>query len=174
MPFSLYDAIIPNYCQTLGAISGLVSKAEAHCAEHKHAPTELLQARLAPDMWPFADQVKWTAVHSIGAINGVRKGVFSPDMTPAPDSFAGLKTRIDETIATLKAIDPAEINGFIGRDMRFEFGERRMPFTAENFLLSFSQPNFYFHAVTTYDIMRHKGLALVKKDFMGQPRLKLS
>jgi uncharacterized protein len=74
----------------------------------------------------------------------------------------------------LKAIDPAEINGFIGRDMRFEFGERRMPFTAENFLLSFSQPNFYFHAVTTYDIMRHKGLALVKKDFMGQPRLKLS
>jgi hypothetical protein len=136
------------------------------------APPELIQARLAADMLPLAYQVKSTAVHSLGAIEGVRKGVFSPDMAPPPETFAALKTRIADTLAALRAIDAAEIDGFVGRDMRFAFGERTMDFTAENFLLSFSQPNFYFHATTAYDILRWKGLQIGKRDFMGRPRLK--
>jgi len=73
----------------------------------------------------------------------------------------------------LEQVDPAEINGFLGRDMRFEFGERRLDFTAENFLLSFSQPHFFFHATTAYDILRNNGLTIGKRDFMGKTRVKI-
>jgi len=172
MPLSLYAATIPSYRQILGAVSGLLSAAQAHCAEKGIDAADLIQARLAPDMLPFAYQVKSTAVHSLGAIEGVRRGVFSPDMTPPPDTFAALEARIAQTLSALEAIEPAEIESFIGRDMRFEFGERRLDFTAEEFLLSFSQPNFYFHAATAYDILRSKGVPLGKRDFMGRLRLK--
>jgi hypothetical protein len=111
-------------------------------------------------------------VHSIGAIEAVRKGVFSPDMSPFPESFAALKARIAETLAALEAIEPSEIDAFVGRDMRFEFGERRIDFTAEDFLLSFSQPNFYFHATTSYAILRWKGLPIGKRNFTGQLRVR--
>ncbi len=172
MAFSLYDATIPSYRQILEAVAGLLVKAESFCAEKGIAPKDLIQARLAEDMLPFAYQVKSTAVHSLGAIEGVRKGVFSPDMTPPPETFAALKTRIAETLAALQAINVAEVDGFVGRDMRFSFGDRQMFFTAESFLLSFAQPNFYFHATTAYDILRWKGLAIGKRDFMGKPRVK--
>jgi len=172
MAFSLYAATVPSYLQTLEAVAGLVVKAEAWCAEKGLAPQELIQARLAPDMFPFAYQVKSTAVHSLGAIEGVRKGVFSPDQVAPPETFAALRTRVTDTHTALQAIDAAEIDAFVGRDMRFEFGERRMHFTADSFLLSFSIPNFYFHATTTYDILRWKGLPLSKRDYMGKPRLK--
>ena len=172
MAFSLYAATVPSYRQILEAVSGLLVRAEGFCTEKGIAPQELIQARLAEDMLPFAYQVKSTAVHSLGAIEGVRKGVFSPDMTPPPETFAALKTRIAETLAALQAIDVAEVDGFVGRDMRFSFGDRHMDFTAENFLLSFSQPNFYFHATTAYDILRWKGLPIGKRDFMGKPRVK--
>ena len=172
MAFSLYAAVVPSYQQILEAVSGLLVKAESFCAEKGIAPPELIQARLAPDMLPFAYQVKSTAVHSLGAIEGVRKGVFSPDMTPPPETFAALKTRIGDTIAALRTIDAAEVEAFVGRDMRFSFGERTMDFTAENFLLSFSQPNFYFHATTAYDILRMKGVQLGKRDFNGRVRKK--
>jgi len=172
MAFSLYAATIPSYQQVLGAVSGLLGTAETFCAEKGIAPEDIIKARLAEDMLPFAYQVKSTAVHSLGAIEGVRKGVFSPDMTPPPETFAALKTRIVETLAALQAIDAAEVDGFVGRDMRFSFGDRTMDFTAENFLLSFSQPNFYFHATTAYDILRWKGLPIGKRDFMGKPRMK--
>lgn len=172
MTFSLHAAIIPSQTQILRASVGLIDKAEAFCAERGLAPEMLIQARLADDMLPFAYQVKSMAVHSLGAIEGVRKGVFAPDTTPPPADFAGLRTRVAETLAALEAIDPAEVDALVGRDMRFEFGERRLDFVAEAFLLSFSQPNFYFHAVTAYDILRWKGLPIGKRDFAGMPRLK--
>jgi uncharacterized protein len=172
MAFSLYAATIPSFQQTLGAISGLINKAEDFCAEKSIAPQELIQARLAADMFPFAYQVKSTAVHSLGAIEGVRKGVFSPDPTTPPETFAALKARIAETLAALEKIDAAEIDGFLGRDMRFAFGTNHRDYTAENFLLSFSLPNFYFHATTSYDILRWKGMPLGKRDYMGKTRTK--
>ncbi|HET9108183.1 MAG TPA: DUF1993 domain-containing protein [Steroidobacteraceae bacterium] len=172
MSLSLYSATVPAYRQILGAVSGLLSKAQAFCAEKGIEAPELIQARLAPDMLPFAYQVKSTAVHSLGAIEGVRKGVFSPDTTPPPATFAALETRIRETLAALEAIQPAEIDSFAGRDMRFEAGNRRLEFAAEDFLLSFSLPNFYFHAATAYDILRWKGVQIGKRDFVGRLRLK--
>lgn len=172
MALSLYDVTIPSFRQTLGAVAGLLVTAESFCAEKGVEPQDIIAARLAEDMLPFAYQVKSTAVHSLGAIEGVRRGVFSPDMAPPPQTFTALRSRITETLAALEAIQPAEVEAFVGRDMRFEFRERRLEFTAENFLLSFSLPNFYFHAATAYDILRWKGAPIGKRDFMGRLRLK--
>jgi hypothetical protein len=167
MPLSLYDATIPSYRQIIGAVSALVDKAAAH-----EAGVALIEARLIADMAPFGYQVKAVAEHSRGAIEGVRAGVYTPSTAPWPDSFAGLTTLLADAEAFLAALDPAEVESFIGQDMRFEFRETRMPFTAETFLLSFAQPNFYFHATTAYDILRAEGFHIGKRDFMGMPRLK--
>jgi hypothetical protein len=172
MALSLYDATIPAYLQVLGAIAGLLDKAEAFCAERQLPQQKVIDARLAEDMLPFGYQVKSTVVHSIGAIEGVRKGSFSPDKAPWPDSIAGLRARVEQARAALAALDPAEVNAFEGRDMRFEMGSFRLEFTAENFLLSFSQPNFYFHATTAYGLLRSLGLRIGKQDFMGRMRVK--
>ncbi|HVO48758.1 MAG TPA: DUF1993 domain-containing protein [Steroidobacteraceae bacterium] len=172
MPFSLYAATIPSFQQILGSVSGLLVKAQKFCEERAIKHEDILQARLAPDMLPFAYQVKSTAVHSLGAIEGVRRGTFSADRTPPPESFAALHARIAETLGALGKIEPAEINSFLGREMCFVRGEHRLKFTAENFLLSFSQPNFYFHAATAYDILRWKGVQIGKRDFTGALRLR--
>jgi uncharacterized protein len=170
MSVSLYDALVPSFQQLLGSMSHLLAKAEAHCDEHGLAHEALIGARLYDDMLPFSYQVKSTAEHSIGAIESVRTGVYSPSLAPPPDSFAALHEKVDGAKAALAALDPAEIDGFVGRDMRFEFRDRRIDFTAENFLLSFAQPNFYFHASTAYGVLRTNGVKLGKSDFMGRPR----
>lgn len=172
MAFSLHAATIPSYLQILGTMNHLLDKAEAWCQEKGLPHSDLLGARIAPDMHPFTYQVKTTAVHSWGAIEGLRRGVFAPDLAPPPDSIAGLRQRIADAQAGLTAVTPAELEGYLGRDMRFEYGEYKLEFTAEEFLLSFSQPNFYFHATTAYDILRMKGLPIGKRDFTGRVRLK--
>jgi uncharacterized protein len=172
MTFSLYDATIPNFQQTVGATIGLIDKAEAFCTETGLDPTALVDAKLADDMLPFGYQVKSVCAHSIGAIKGVRAGVFSPDLSPWPTDLAGLKAALSSAKIELDAVSPDEINGFVGNDMAFAFKDRRMEFTAENFLLSFSLPNFYFHATTAYAIMRMKGVQIGKMDYMGRPRMK--
>jgi uncharacterized protein len=172
MAFSLYAATIPSYAQILGALAALIDKAETFCTEKGLAPDAIIQSRLADDMQPFAYQVKSTVVHSLGAIEGVRRGMFSPDTTIPPQTFSALKVRVLESIGTLRTIDATEIDSFLGRDMRFAFGDRHVDYTAENFLLSFSQPNFYFHAATTYDILRWKGVPIGKRDFLGRTRKK--
>lgn len=173
MALSLYAATIPGYQQILGSMLGLIDTAEAFCEEKKIAPAEIIQARLIADMLPFAYQVKSTVAHSIGAIEAVRRGVFSPDMTPPPETLAALKGKVSEAVAALGEVGPEEMESFIGRDMCFSVGERRIDFTAENFLLSFSQPNFYFHAATAYDILRARGARLGKRNFMGKLRTKV-
>ncbi|AUW59853.1 DUF1993 domain-containing protein [Sphingobium sp. SCG-1] len=172
MPLSLYQATVPSYIQIVGSMLRLVGKAEEFCAEKGLPADDILNACLAEDMLPFAYQVKSVTVHSINAINAVYTGSFGPDMTPPPSSFEGLKAQLEATLAALQAIAPADIDAVVGRDMVFALGERRLEFTAENFLLSFSQPNFYFHATTAYDILRSKGMAIGKRDFIGALRLK--
>ena len=171
MTISLYTVTIPAFQQTLGAITGLIDKAEAFAAAKGIDPQTIVDARLAPDMLPFAYQVKSVTSHSLGAINGVRAGTFSPDMGPLPADFAVMRALLAATAAELATIDPAELDGVVGRDMAFVMGDFRLDFTAENFLLSFSLPNFYFHATTAYDILRAQGVRLGKRDFMGAPRI---
>lgn len=172
MSFSLHDAIIPGNLQIIGSVSGLVDKAVAFCADNDRAESDLIQARLAEDMLPFSYQVKSVAEHSRVAIESVRAGNYSPDTGTPPDSFEALKAKLADAAEMLEALDPAEIDGFIGNDMQFSFGEMVMPFTAENFLLSFAQPNFYFHATTAYAILRAEGVQIGKRDFLGQVRIK--
>jgi hypothetical protein len=172
MPFSLYDITVPAFKQQLGAVAGLLDKAEAHCKEKGLSEDELVGARLIEDMFPFSYQVKSTVVHSAGALQSLAKGVFSPDLTPPPETFTALKQKVAEALSALDTFTPAQINAFEGKDMRFEFKDFKLPFTAENFLTSFSMPNFYFHATTAYDILRNRGVNVGKRDFTGQLRLK--
>lgn len=173
MSLSLYEVTVPTFAQIIEAMAGVLKKGEAHALEKGMQPNEWVGARLFSDMAPLSFQVKQAAHHSVGAIEATKAGVFSPDRAPPPETFAELQAVVDETLANLAAYDPAEINALQGRDMRFQLGERVMPFTAENFLLSFSLPNFYFHATTAYDILRHNGVPLGKRDYMGRPRLKV-
>ena len=173
MPISLYDATVPGFSQVLGAMLGLFDKAEAFLAERGLPEDEITQARLAPDMLPMGFQVKSVAAHSIGAIEGVRAGVFSPGRDPGPQSLVEQRALLERAHADLAQVDAAELDAMVGRDMRFEMGEMRMPFDAEHFLLSFSVPNFYFHATTAYALLRMKGVPLGKRDFLGRPRLRM-
>lgn len=171
MPISLHAAFVPSALQMLGATDALIDKAESWCDETGCAHDEAIGARIHEEMFPFSYQVKSVAVHTAGAIDGVRAGVFSPDLTPPPEDFAGLRAAIAKARAALESVNEAEMEGFIGRPMRFEFRDFRLDFTAEDFLLSFSQPNYYFHAATAYDILRMKGAAVGKRDFMGRVRV---
>lgn len=174
MAFSLYDATIPTYIQILSATGGQIEKAKAFCAEKGVAEADLLNAHFGPDMLSLSWQLKWVSTHSIGSIEGVRKGSFEPDRVPPTEDLAGFRAQIDGTIAALKAITVEEMESFIGRDMVFTIGDQlRMDFLAEHFLMSFSLPNFMFHATTAYDILRQQGVDIGKRDFLGMPRIKV-
>jgi hypothetical protein len=171
MTFSLYDAVVPSNIQVLGAVDGLLTKAESFCGERGMAEAELIEARLAPDMLPFGYQVKSCTHHAIGGIEGTRAGRFSPDLKPWATDFAGLHAGVREAIAKLEAIDRAEFDALADTDTAFVMGDFRLPFGGANFLLSFSQPNFYFHATTAYAILRAQGVPLGKRDFLGKLRV---
>ena len=168
MPLSLHAALIPSWLQILGAGRNWLDKA----SECGIAEAELVEARLIEDMLPFGYQVKSMAVHSQGAIEAVRQGVFSPNFGEAlPQSLAEMRERLEVAIAMLESVAEDELENFIGRPMRFEIGEKRLDFTAEDFLLSFSQPNFYFHANMAYAILRAKGVQVGKIDYLGKLRI---
>lgn len=172
MPLSLHAALVPSMLQILGALDGLINKAAEHCSERGLPAQALIEARLAPDMLPFAYQVKSAAVHSAGALAGAFARSFSPDMTTPPDSFAGLSDKVEEARAALAALTPDEVDSLSGQPVVFTIGEKlRLDFVAEEFLLSFSQPNFYFHAATAYDILRAEGVRIGKVDYLGAMRL---
>jgi uncharacterized protein len=171
MSISLYDATVATFLQTLGGLEGFLGRGFEHCRGQRIDPGELVETRLHPDMLPFRFQVVSSIAHSRGAIEGVRKGVFSPPAMGELD-YAGLQKAVAQAREELSAIPAAEVNGFEGRDMKFEFRDRTIPFTAENFLLSFSLPNFLFHTSMAYAILRSKGVVLGKRDFMGQLRVK--
>ena len=172
MPISLHAAFVPSALQMLGTADHLLDKAEAWCGESGCSPADIIQARIHAEMAPFSYQVKSVAVHTAGAIEGVRAGTFSPDLTPPPEDFSSLRAATAKARALLEGVTEDEMESFVGQPMRFEFRDRGMDFTAEDFLLSFSQPNLYFHAATAYDILRLKGVAVGKRDFLGAVRLK--
>lgn len=173
MTVSLDNAFVATCLQVLHSLSGLVVRAETHCKEQGLPAEALTEARLAPDMWPFAKQVFEAGHHSARAIAGVRAGVFGPEIEPAPTDFSALRNEVAGAIAALQAVAPGELDAVAGRDMRFEFRTHRMDFTVENFLLSFSLPNFFFHTTTAYAILRSRGLEIGKRDYLGQVRLKI-
>ena len=171
MAVSLYDLTVPSYLQTLGAMEGVLSKGADYCKEKNIDPNSIVETRLAPDMAPFRFQIVAVAHHSAGAIKGVKAGAFGP---PAPSTadYAGLQKLVAEAREALEKAAPAEVNSCEGKDVIFSVGDRKLPFTAEGFLQTFSLPNFYFHATTAYDILRSKGVPLGKRDFLGKMKIK--
>ena len=172
MAFSLYDATVANYLQTLGAVGGFLEKSLTHFREKGIDPAEIVEARLAPDMLPLRFQVVSVAHHSRGAMEATKTGVFTPSAGKPDLDYAALQALVTEARNELSSLTPDAVNALAGRDVTFKLGDRALPFTAEGFLMSFSLPNFFFHATTAYDILRHKGAPLGKRDFMGKMKLK--
>lgn len=167
MSISLHAALVPAFIRQLDVLSLILDKAAAHSAAVGIAEADIMQARLVEDMFPLAYQLKSAIVHSLGGIEGVRKGMFSPDMSEPAQTFAEHKALLAKTAETLRGIDPTELDGFIGNDMEFRFRDYVIPFAAEDFLLGFSQPNFYFHVTTAYAILRARGVPVGKVDYLG-------
>lgn len=172
MAISLYDLSIPGYLQILGAVSGFMDRGLAFCKENDIDPGSIVETRLFADMLPFSFQIRSVAHHSLGAVEGVKAGIFAPPPASPPLDYAGLQALVADARAALEAVTPDEFSALEGRDVVFQFGDVKMPFTAEGFLLSFSLPNFHFHAATAYDILRMKGVPLGKRHFMGKLRMK--
>jgi hypothetical protein len=172
MTFSLYDATVANYLQILGSTEALMAKSLVHFKEKGIDPAAIVETRLCEDMLPFRFQVVSLAHHSRGAMAAARDGVFVPPSAKPDLDYASLQALVTEARTELAALTPAAVDGLLGRDVVFKFGDRALPFTAEGFLMSFSLPNFFFHATTAYDILRHKGAPIGKRDFMGKLKLK--
>ena len=169
MSFSLYEAVIPSMIQLLNAGQGWIEKAKA-----SDIPEEkLAQASLIDDMAPFAQQVRWMVAHSVGAIEGVRAGVMEPDLGEPAQELEQMRLNLGAAENTLRAISKGEIDSFIGGTTVFKLASRNIEllFKSEDFLLSFSQPNFYFHTTTAYGILRKQGLDIGKLDYLGQLRM---
>ncbi|MEE4361694.1 MAG: DUF1993 domain-containing protein [Pseudomonadales bacterium] len=171
MATSLYDLTVASYLQVARALAGVLDKGAAHCAEQGTDTADLVAHRLAPDMADLRFQVFCVAHHSIGAIAGFRSGEFGPPSGYETLDYAGLQKVLADAIAALEALVPAEIDALAGGTVTFRLGQMEIPFTTENFALSFSLPNFYFHATTAYDLLRSKGVPLGKRDFLGQMRV---
>ncbi len=172
MAISLYDVTVAGYLQTLGAVSGFLDRGLAHCEETSADPGALVATRLFPDMLPLAFQIWSVRHHSLGAIEGCKAGVFKPP-SPLPDmDYPALQKVIAETSESLAALTREEVEALEGHDMAFQLGDTKLPFKAENFLMSFSIPNFHFHATTAYDILRSSGVKLGKRNYMGKMRIK--
>ena len=172
MAFSLYDATVPNYLQILGAVGGFLDKSLTHFRDKGIDPGEVVETRLAPDMLPFRFQIVSVAQHSRGAMEAAKSGLFVPPSGKPDLDYAALQTLVTEASNELSLLTPETVNALIGRDVIFKLGDRALPFTTEGFLMSFSLPNFFFHATTAYDILRYKGAPLGKRDFMGRLKLK--
>jgi hypothetical protein len=172
MAISLYDASVATYLQTLGAVAAFLEKTASHAATHGLDLAKLVETRLYSDMLPFRFQIVSVAHHSIGALQGVQAGVFRPPAPPPGLDYGGLQKLVAEARESLGAMSRAEVDALLGRDVVFEIAGRQVPFTAEGFILSFSLPNFFFHAATAYDILRMQGVPVGKRDFMGRLRIK--
>ena len=171
MAISLYEASVTSYLQTLAAVSNFLDKAQVHSREHPLDLDTLVETRLFDDMRPFRFQIHSVVFHSLGALDSIRLGMFqAPPEHPAHD-YAGLQALVLDTREKLQKLTPDEVNAHAGKDLIFK-GSTVRTFTAEGFLLSFSLPNFYFHATTAYDILRWKGVPVGKRDYIGALRVK--
>jgi hypothetical protein len=172
MAIPLYDVSVTSFQQVLGGVAGFLEKGLAHCKANNIDLNALVETRLAPDMLPFRFQVIAVAHHTLGAIQGVQAGLFKPPAGPMDQDYAGLQKLIADARTALQAISRDTVNALEGKDMVFQLGSNKLPFTAEGFLMSFSLPNLHFHATTAYDILRMKGVPLGKRDYLGPMRMK--
>jgi hypothetical protein len=164
---SFYDAVVPAYLQMLNSLTGLLTKAEAHCEAKKIQPEVLLGARLYPDMLPLSKQIQLV---SDFAAKGCARVTHSevPSTPDTEKTFGELKQRLANTIAYVKTYKPEQFEGADKKEVTFPAGpDRSITVSGQQFISSFSFPNFYFHAATAHGILRHNGVEIGKRDFLG-------
>lgn len=166
MPLTMYDACVPTYIRLMRALSGVLDKAAAFAGERKIDPDILTGARLYPDMWSLAQQVRAVCNHGVrgpARLTGTEPPAFDGDDT----GFDGLQRRILWAIAFAESLPRSAFDGAEDREIVFPAGNEKRTLTGRDYLFAFSLPNLTFHAATAYDILRHNGVPLVKDDFIG-------
>ena len=166
MPLSMHQAAVPAFLQTLNALSAILAKAEAFATERKIDPAVLLAWRLAPDMFTLTRQVQIATDHAKGGCARLA-GIEVPKWPDDEQTFAELRARIARTIAYVEGFKPADLDGSEDRAITLTAGPRELRFKGQQYLVSFALPNLYFHATTAYAILRHCGLPIGKRDFLG-------
>jgi hypothetical protein len=167
MPLSMHQASMPVFAQVLGALVKVLDKGEAHAAAKKVDPAVLLGARLACDMFPVSKQVQIAcdfAKNCVGRLTG------EPPKYPDDEkSFDDLKARIAKTLDYVRTFKAADLDATADKDVTFPIGpQQTLTLKGTQFLVHFVLPNFYFHASTAYDILRHAGVEIGKRDFLGR------
>jgi len=169
MTITMYQASVPVFTHMLTSLSGVLDKAEAHAAAKKLDPAILPATRLCPDMFPLSRQVQIACDFAKGTAARLA-GVEIPSYPDTEKTIPELKERIAKTVAFLATITPAQVDGSEGRDISLKVGPQEMHFKGLPYLISFSLPNFYFHATAAYAILRANGVDLGKMDFLGVKR----
>jgi hypothetical protein len=164
----MYKISVPIFVQFLTGQSGCIDKAVAHIEAKQLDPNFFLNMRFFPDMYSYARQVQQATTHAARACSALA-GAEMPNMPNTEASFAELKTRVGKTIDYVKGFKPAQIDGTEEKDITLKLGNNERKFTGQGLLLNFILPNFYFHCTTAYDLLRHCGIELGKRDFMSTP-----
>ena len=166
MSHSMYIATVPPIIRSLTNLRAILEKAAAHAEAKKIDPSVLINARLYPDMFPLSRQVQIATDVAKGAVSRLA-GLEPPKYEDNESSFAELIARIDKTIALLEASTPEQIDGSEDRTILLPMHDKTATFKGLNYLFDFVLPNVYFHVTTAYAILRHNGVELGKKDFLG-------
>ncbi|HEX4080426.1 MAG TPA: DUF1993 domain-containing protein [Rhizomicrobium sp.] len=166
MSFSVYEASIPPMIHFFESLSKILHKA-VHQAKERDMPlSELLEARLAPDMHPFPRQIQIAS--DVAKMAAARlAGLEPPSFPDTETTFPELQERIRKTIDFMKSVTPEKFEGAEDRTITLKFPQGEMTFPGRVFLNRFVLPNFYFHVATAYDLLRHKGIEIGKRDYLG-------
>ncbi len=163
----IYTASLPVFKQMLGGLKNVLSKAEAHAVEKKIDPNALLQARLYPDMFPLLRQVQ-VASDFAKSVSARLAGVEVPKLADDEQSFADLQTRLDTVLAFIDSLDVALFDDAATREIVTQAGTpKEKRFTGQSYVLNYGLPHFFFHTTTAYAILRHNGVEVGKKDYIG-------
>jgi hypothetical protein len=166
MAISIYDVSIPAFKHQLASLQTILDKAVAHAEARKIDLDVLLNARLFPDMFPLVRQVQ-IASDAAKGLAARLAGLEPPVFEDTEKTFPELKARIQKTIAFLDSVDRAKFEGSEQREVKLKAGPTELTFTGIDFLRNFAQPNFFFHVSMTYAILRHNGIDIGKRDFLG-------
>jgi hypothetical protein len=167
MSLSIYTASVPVFQKMLRALAAVLEKAEAHAQQHKIEPNALLQARLYPDMFPLVGQVLIATDFAKGA-SARLAGQEVPRYEDNEQGFAELQQRITKTLGYIESLPREDFDGAGERPVTHGAGERARHFErGDDYLTSFVLPNFFFHVTTAYAILRHNGVPIGKRDYLG-------
>jgi hypothetical protein len=167
MQASMYTFSVPVFVKTLGNLAAILAKGAAHAEQKKFDPEVLVNMRLAPDMFPLLRQVRIACDFAKGATARLA-GEEPPQWDDSETTIAELQARIERTIAYVQGFDPARFDGAEGRTVTLTIRGAKVEFQGLDYLRHVAAPNFFFHAATAYDILRHAGVELGKRDFIGK------